>query len=72
MNIFGKAKSSDPEATFVAGLNTLVRNARRDGVARRVIKNNLAEHAASIDRELSAAIERRHYGDPNMKSGNLP
>jgi hypothetical protein len=70
MGIFSK-KSADPEREFVVALNDCVRAARKGGVAKRVVMNNLRAHAASIDRELSAEIERRKYGDPVMRSGNL-
>jgi hypothetical protein len=70
MGIF-KKRPADPEQDFVTGLNDLVRSARKNGVGRRTIRNSLHEHAASFDRELSAEIERRQYGDPVMRSGNL-
>jgi hypothetical protein len=58
--MFGfKNKPDDPESDFVESLNALVRDAKKAGVARRTIMNNLHEHAESIDRMLNAEIERR-------------
>jgi hypothetical protein len=58
--MFGfKSKPADPESDFVSALNNLVRDAKKNGVGRRTIRNCLQEHAVSIDRMLDAEIERR-------------
>jgi hypothetical protein len=70
MGLFSK-KPADLERDFVGSLNALVRAARKNGVGARTIRGNLSAHVASFDREFSAESERRQYGEPNMKSGNI-
>jgi hypothetical protein len=68
--MFGR-RNKNPEATFESAIDDAVRKARKAGVGSGTIRSILGCHVASINSLLRAESERRQYGDPNMKSGNI-
>jgi hypothetical protein len=68
--MFGFVKAN-PEATFESAIDAAVRAAKKAGVGQGTIRSILGCHVASINSMLSAESQRRQYGDPVMRSGNL-
>lgn len=70
--MFGFKNKPKPFGDFERRLNSLVAEARRSGVSNGVMLAAMSGHIVSMERQALMAQERRQFGTPNMRSGNIP